>query len=562
MAMEEETKEKPRAERKQDWALWVDKYKPQTSEDLVGNRGTIQSLKEWLRDWNQVHVEGVKKVPRGGGAAAFKINCKAALLSGPPGIGKTSAAMIISRELGFDVSVTNASEKRNKASVESGIKAAAQNNALEGYWGATEAKFKKQVVIMDEVDGMGGSDRGGIAALIQVIKNSKTPIICICNDRQHQKIRSLGDHCYDLPFIRPQKQQIVKRVQQILRLEGATPPEDLEELVESSGNDVRQIINALQFSAASPQGQKDTKVMLSGNSAAAKIMNYHDSSLSTKDRLDMFFVDYDLIPLLVADNYHRLYEPGSVKDMEALAKAAESISFSEEISHKIRSEQQWQLLPQYGVASALTPVGLKGISGHPAQGHAPYPGFPQMYGKMSKMSKHKRLITELRQAMRTSMPHMDVVHYAIPVMLDSVLEATTPEEAVEALEGFGITMDQFKEHVLELDFSGTGKAKFEARAAQEKRKLTALYNKRHQQNFKMPRGKKAAAELDEGQEGGEQASGSEDSQSDAEIKITKTAPKTKKKAVSKKGAKKGGAKKATTGKKRRASSDDDEFDLF
>ena len=42
---------------------------------------------------------------------------------------------------------------------------------------------QKSVIIMDEVDGVGAGDRGGIAALIKVIKTSKTPIICICNDR-------------------------------------------------------------------------------------------------------------------------------------------------------------------------------------------------------------------------------------------------------------------------------------------------------------------------------------------------------------------------------------------
>ena len=36
---------------------------------------------------------------------------------------------------------------------------------------------------MDEVDGVGAGDRGGINALIQIIKNTKIPIICICNDR-------------------------------------------------------------------------------------------------------------------------------------------------------------------------------------------------------------------------------------------------------------------------------------------------------------------------------------------------------------------------------------------
>jgi replication factor C subunit 1 len=41
---------------------------------------------------------------------------------------------------------------------------------------------------MDEVDGVGAGDRGGIAALIQVVKNTKTPIICICNDRMNRKL--------------------------------------------------------------------------------------------------------------------------------------------------------------------------------------------------------------------------------------------------------------------------------------------------------------------------------------------------------------------------------------
>lgn len=52
-----------------------------------------------------------------------------------------------------------------------------------------EGGFRKQLIVMDEVDGMGGSDRGGIQELIGLIKKSKVPIIAICNDRQHPKIR-------------------------------------------------------------------------------------------------------------------------------------------------------------------------------------------------------------------------------------------------------------------------------------------------------------------------------------------------------------------------------------
>jgi replication factor C subunit 1 len=44
---------------------------------------------------------------------------------------------------------------------------------------------------MDEVDGMSGGDRGGVADLMATIARSKIPIICICNDKYNQKLRSL-----------------------------------------------------------------------------------------------------------------------------------------------------------------------------------------------------------------------------------------------------------------------------------------------------------------------------------------------------------------------------------
>jgi hypothetical protein len=53
---------------------------------------------------------------------------------------------------------------------------------------------------MDEVDGMSGGDRGGVADLIETIKRSKVPVIAICNDKYHQKLKSLRNHCLELEF--------------------------------------------------------------------------------------------------------------------------------------------------------------------------------------------------------------------------------------------------------------------------------------------------------------------------------------------------------------------------
>jgi replication factor C subunit 1 len=107
----------------------------------------------------------------------------------------------------------------------------------------------KRLIIMDEVDGMGGNeDRGGVAELIAVIKKSRVPFVCICNDRQHAKIRSLAGHCFDLRLRRPTKAAIAKRACDVAGINGlALEPNAAELLAESCGNDIRQVLNCLQM---------------------------------------------------------------------------------------------------------------------------------------------------------------------------------------------------------------------------------------------------------------------------------------------------------------------------
>lgn len=63
---------------------------------------------------------------------------------------------------------------------------------------------------------MSSGDRGGITAIINMIKSTKVPIICICNDRSSDKIRSLAGHCLDVKFQKPQKGMVVRRLKEIL----------------------------------------------------------------------------------------------------------------------------------------------------------------------------------------------------------------------------------------------------------------------------------------------------------------------------------------------------------
>ena len=101
---------------------------------------------------------------------------------------------------------------------------------------------------MDEVDGMSGGDRGGVMELISCIKASKIPIICICNDRYNQKLKSLQNYTLDMSFSRPTKPQILNRMLKIAADEGiAMEAAAMECLIETTNNDIRLIINQLQM---------------------------------------------------------------------------------------------------------------------------------------------------------------------------------------------------------------------------------------------------------------------------------------------------------------------------
>jgi replication factor C subunit 1 len=109
----------------------------------------------------------------------------------------------------------NASDQRSKKLVAS-LSSDCHNVASF----ANKSSMSNCVLIMDEVDGVAGNeDRGGIQELILLIKRSRIPIICICNDRQHTKIRSLANYCYDLRFYRPTIQQIRGAMMTVLHRE-------------------------------------------------------------------------------------------------------------------------------------------------------------------------------------------------------------------------------------------------------------------------------------------------------------------------------------------------------
>ncbi|VDM44937.1 unnamed protein product [Toxocara canis] len=349
---------------------WVDKYRPTSLKQLVGQNGEkspMNKLLGWLRNWPKYHLGDAAKQKRPRPppwmAQSDGSSFKAVLLSGPPGIGKTTCAVMACKELGLQFVEMNASDVRNKKFLEAKVAELIGCHQIDEYFvgkskkafitsqsrvvSVTKADELSHILIMDEVDGMSGTeDRAGLAELIQMIKETRIPIICICNDRQSPKMRSLINYCFDVRFQRPRVEQIRSRMQTIAFQEKLNlSKEQIDEVIEASNHDVRQTIYNLQLLSVSGKSADIQRKDCAVNTfeAARRILS---ADTSMMEKQEMFFSDYSIMPLFVQENYLALQnnKMNASQMCSAIAKAADSISQGDIIDKTIRTTGAWGLL--------------------------------------------------------------------------------------------------------------------------------------------------------------------------------------------------------------------------
>lgn len=273
---------------------------------------------------------------------------------------------------------------------------------------STEAAVKKPAIsdkhciVMDEVDGMAGNeDRGGIQELINTIKQSKIPIICICNDRQHIKIRSLANHCFDLRFYKPNLVQIRAALMSVCFKENIQiKPDVLDQIIASANYDIRQCLNNLSMWTSNKKSltmesnkgdiERAIKDVRMNPFEACKQVFASDSAKKTiQGKSELFFTDYSLMPLLVHENYlsvHPANVTGTTKSkrdlchLNLLNDSIESICNSDRLGRMIRSSNNWSLLTPQSIFACVVP-------GQKLSGSIGLPAFPSWFGKNSKQSR-------------------------------------------------------------------------------------------------------------------------------------------------------------------------------
>ncbi len=137
---------------------------------------------------------------------------------GAPGCGKTQFVTNLLEELDYDIIRYDAGDIRNKSIIEAITK---HNMSDKNIVSLFHKKAKPIAIVMDEIDGMNNGDKGGINALIRLIRPKKTkkqkleeitvnPIICIGNYHIDKKIKELMKVCISYELKQPTIPQIKK----------------------------------------------------------------------------------------------------------------------------------------------------------------------------------------------------------------------------------------------------------------------------------------------------------------------------------------------------------------
>ena len=452
--------------------LWTTKYAPSTLNQICGNKANVERIQAWLHNWPKARKYDFQK--RGAdGMGGYR----AIIISGPPGIGKTTAAHLAAKLEGYDVLESNASDTRSKKLVESGVSDVLNNTSLMGYFAGdgktVDAGKKKIVLVMDEVDGMSAGDRGGVGALAKFCKKTEVPLILICNERRLPKMKPFDFVAFDVKFQRPTVDQIRSRIMTICHREGLKmPPQVVNALIEGSGKDIRQIINMLstakldQTTMDFDQSKAMTKawekhVVLKPWDICQKMIGgglFSPASTATlNDKIELYFHDHDFSFLMIQENYLRSKPAAlnghgynarmqNLKYLELVDQAAESISDGDLVDRMIHGPQQhWSLMPTHAVFSTVKP------SSYIAGMFTGQPMFTSWLGNNSKYGKLGRYVREVHSHMRlkSSGDHNEIRQQYLPVLWHQLVKRLEVEgkEAVEdvinLMDSYYLTREDF-----------------------------------------------------------------------------------------------------------------------
>jgi replication factor C large subunit len=298
---------------------WPEKHRPRSTDEIMGNSKQISTIKNWILSWKT-------RLP----------DKRAMLLIGPPGTGKTATVGALANDLDMEIVEFNSSDKRNKDSIETLVWRAATQQTLDG---------RPRLILLDEVDGLSGtSDRGGIGAIVKVIKSSVHPILMTANDPDSPRLKDLYKICNVAQFEPVDAVAMSEVLRRIAKLNEAKVSADIiDQIAENAAGDLRAAISDLE--AYVKRGvtlesiESVTRDVRRGDEETLRRLFMTTNPKLARRILSESELDHDSLILWLEENLHLHF-----LTPEELDRGFEGLSLADLSLGRIMRNQNWKLL--------------------------------------------------------------------------------------------------------------------------------------------------------------------------------------------------------------------------
>ena len=245
---------------KNNHTLWVEKYRPTTTDTYIGNEHLKSKVSVYLESGDLPHL----------------------LLYGKAGTGKTTLAKLLVKNIECDYMYINASDENNVDTVRTKVK----------NFASTVGFRDMKVIILDECDYITPNAQAALRNLMETFsKHCRFILTCNFVERIIDPIQS---RCQSFQIVPPSKSDVAKHLHNILVKENVMDTmEDIKVLVDSGYPDIRRVINSAQRNVVNGNLKLDTSSIIQ-NDYKLKLLKI----LETQNRKNAF----KDIRQLLADN--------------------------------------------------------------------------------------------------------------------------------------------------------------------------------------------------------------------------------------------------------------------